>query len=566
MAAEPIHVEVDEDVPAIVDRLRHSRSDEIHLLLPARARFGQTRFNFQLLKQYSMRLGKRVAIVSPDPGVQRLAEESGFGAFKPAAWGSPPRSPLATPAGENRPTSPPLGGVRPRNPNLQQRARLLAASGPGAGPSGPLNGMPGAVPSGPAGARLGEPAAVGTRFGGIDRLGRPVPSVPGARIRIGSPRRLPVSLTALQPARYVLYGAAGLLLLAGILATVFYVPSARVTLVAQAQTLATPVDVTGAPESSAIHVRVANITKQASIAVQATGTKTTPGQLAVGEFVYVNACPDPLLVPNGQRLHSVTGAVFAQLGDVDVPPGRTASAPIKAVQSGQSGNVGAGQITSIDPNPYPCFSGTNQAPTAGGTDDQKQTVIQTSDIQNAKAQLEQQLRQPILDELGRGAQKGEKLAPSPIFVGDDFSTDHPVDDPSARFTATLKLTAEGDYYVSDEVDNYFAEQLKTKVPTNQQLTSNKVGANYSVSATQGGHLDFNGQAAGYVAPRLDINKVSGELVGKTSSQAREMLNKLPVRRVEIQQTPLPFPVLPFSSSRIYIDYVIDPAAAAPKPV
>jgi len=566
MAAEPIHVEVDEDVPAIVDRLRRSRSDEIHLVLPARARFGQTRFNFQLLKQYSMRLGKRVAIVSPDPGVQRLAEESGFGAFKPAAWGSPPRSPLAAPAVENRRTSLPIGGVRSRNPNMPQRARLNVASGPGDGPSGPPNGLLGAVPPGPAAARLGGPAPAGARVGGIDRLGRPVPSVPGARIRIGSPRRLPVGLTALQPARYVLYGAAGLLLLAGILATVFYVPSARVTLVAQAQTLSTPVDVTGAPEGSAIHVRVANITKQASITGQATGTKTTAGQVAVGEFVYVNACPDQLLVPNGQRLHSVTGAVFAQLGDVDVLPGRTASAAIKAVQSGQSGNVGAGQITGIDPNPYPCFSGTNQAPTAGGTDDQKQTVIQTSDIQSAKAQLEQQLRQPILDELGRGAQKGEKLAPSPIFVGDDFSTDHPVDDPSAKFTATLKVTAEGDYYVGDEVDSYFASQLKTKVPANQQLTSNKVGTNYSVSATQGGHLDFSGQAAGYVAPRLDINKVSGELVGKTSSQARDMLNKLPVRRVEIQQTPLPFPVLPFSSSRIYIDYVIDPAAAAPKPV
>jgi baseplate J-like protein len=567
MAAEPIHVEVDEDVPAIVDRLRHSRSDEIHLVLPARARFGQTRFNFQLLKQYSMRLGKRVAIVSPDPGVQRLAEESGFGAFKPAAWGSPPRSPLAAPAGENRPTSLPLGGVRPRNPNLPQRARLNVAPGPGAGPSGPPNGLPVTVPSGPAAARLGGPAPAGTRAGGIDRLGRPVPSVPGARIRIGSPRRLPVSLTALQPARYVLYGAAGLLLLAGILATVFYVPSARVTLVAQAQTLSTPVDVTGAPEGSAIHVRVANITKQASITGPATGTKTTPGQVAVGEFVYVNACNFDLDIPTGQRLHSVNGAVFAQLGDAVVPGhGGVVPVSVKAVQPGQNANVGAGQITGIDNNQYQCLTGTNQAPTAGGTDDQKQTVIQTSDIQSAKAQLEQQLRQPILDELGRGVQKGEKLAPSPIFVGDDFSTDHPVDDPSARFTATLKVTAEGDYYASDEVDNYFADQLKTKVPANQQLTSNKVGANYSVSATQGGHLDFNGQAVGYVAPRLDINKVSGELVGKTSSQARDMLNKLPVRRVEIQQTPLPFPVLPFSSSRIYIDYVIDPAAAAPKPV
>jgi len=404
---------------------------------------------------------------------------------------------------------------------------------------------------------------------GIDRLGRPVQSWRAAGIRIGAPRRLPVSLAALQPARYVLYGAAGLLLLAGILATVFYVPSARVTLVAQAQTLSTPVDVTAAPEGSAIHVRVATITKQSSVQAQATGTKTTGGQLAEGQFIYVNACPYDLMLPRGQRLISVSGVRFAQLEEAQVRSGQTVDVNIKAEQPGQSGNVGAGQITGIDKNPYSCLSGSNPAPTAGGTDDQKQTVIQTSDIQTARAVLEQQLRQPILDELGRGAQRGEKLVTgtnAPLFVSDEFSTDHPVDDPSAKFTATLKLTAEGDYYVSDDVDRYFADQLKTKVPANLQLTSNKVGANYSISATQGGHLDFKGQATGYVAPKLDTNKVSGQLVGKTSSQARDMLDRLPVRRVEIQQTPLPFPVLPFSSSRIYIDYVIDPAATAPKPV
>ncbi|HYW27596.1 MAG TPA: hypothetical protein VE953_25720, partial [Terriglobales bacterium] len=84
MAAEPIHVEPEDDVPAIIERIRRSTSDEVQLVLPSRARFGQSRFNFQLLRQYSTRLGKRVAIWSPDPAVQRMAEESAFGGFRPA--------------------------------------------------------------------------------------------------------------------------------------------------------------------------------------------------------------------------------------------------------------------------------------------------------------------------------------------------------------------------------------------------------------------------------------------------------------------------------------------------
>src|SRR5215467_5026676 len=155
MAAEPIHVEVDEDVPAIVDRLRHSRSDEIHLLLPARARFGESRFNFQLLKQYSMRLGKRVAIVSSDPGVQRLAEESGFGSF---------RLPEASIAA--RGTAP--SARQPGFPQSQSRLPTASTAGPRAAPPGP-----------------GGPAPNGGRFAGVGQLGRQLPlAVPGARIRI----------------------------------------------------------------------------------------------------------------------------------------------------------------------------------------------------------------------------------------------------------------------------------------------------------------------------------------------------------------------------------------------
>src|SRR5262245_1487198 len=123
MAAEPIHIEADDDVPAIIERIRRSTADEVHLVLPPYARFAQSRFNFQLLKQYSTRLGKRVAIWSPEPAVQRLAEESGFGAVRPQANGQParasasapgPGAPAAAPRMPNPGAPPPRG--RPQGP------------------------------------------------------------------------------------------------------------------------------------------------------------------------------------------------------------------------------------------------------------------------------------------------------------------------------------------------------------------------------------------------------------------------------------------------------------------
>src|ERR1700716_1825867 len=81
MATNPIYVETEEEIPEVVERIRRSVSEDTMLVLPMRSRIGQSRFNFQLLRNYSARLGKRVTVVCDDPAVQRMAAESGFAVF-----------------------------------------------------------------------------------------------------------------------------------------------------------------------------------------------------------------------------------------------------------------------------------------------------------------------------------------------------------------------------------------------------------------------------------------------------------------------------------------------------
>ncbi len=57
MTVDSIVVEADEDVPNVVERLRQVASEDVELVLPSRCRFAQSRFNFQLLRQYATRLG-----------------------------------------------------------------------------------------------------------------------------------------------------------------------------------------------------------------------------------------------------------------------------------------------------------------------------------------------------------------------------------------------------------------------------------------------------------------------------------------------------------------------------
>ena len=60
MATNPIYVESEEEIPELVERLRRYHGEDTMLVLPMRSRIGQSRFNFQLLRNYSARLGKRV--------------------------------------------------------------------------------------------------------------------------------------------------------------------------------------------------------------------------------------------------------------------------------------------------------------------------------------------------------------------------------------------------------------------------------------------------------------------------------------------------------------------------
>src|SRR5438034_405007 len=100
MAMNQIYVETEEEIPELVERLRRYHGEDTMLVLPMRSRIGQSRFNFQLLRNYSARLGKRVTVVCDDPAVQRMASESGFpvfGAVGPESEGIPSESEASSP-------------------------------------------------------------------------------------------------------------------------------------------------------------------------------------------------------------------------------------------------------------------------------------------------------------------------------------------------------------------------------------------------------------------------------------------------------------------------------------
>ena len=559
MAANPIFVETEEEIPAVIERIKSTEASEVPLVLPARSRFGQSRFNFQLLRDYAVRLGKRVAIISADPAVQRMAQESGFAAYRAVDHYTPfPESPEAP-----TPAAPLAPEPQPRLVEVVPDTAEVAPIAPA--PDAPASEVAAAAAPVPPPPVVQPPPKPPIRVV-PDDVTPPAPGGARPRIKVAAPKPLPSKLaTEVKPSRIVLYVGAGLILLVGLVAMVVYVPSAKVRLVADAKPFSTDAEIAAEPSKPPIKVRTATVTKQASASQKATGVKTIPGTVAKGTVSYSSRCPFILLVPNGQRLTAANGVQFAQQGDSgQLLPGQSVSVPVAAANPGANGNVGAGQISVIN-NAGPefgCLTVSNPQPTSGGADEQRKTVVSTADVDAVRSSLDQQLRRQATDDLARQVQGGEKLADPPVVATPEFITDHKVDDETGSFNATMKLTAEGAYYLADDVNRAFADALEKKVPADQQLTGNRPKVDSRVTAaTAGGHLTFRGTASGYVAPKIDLARVKAELPGKPTGRARTDLARLPVRSVEIQEYPLKLPIMPLAGSRIDLEYEVSPAPA-----
>lgn len=519
MAAQPIYIETEEEIPEVIERVRRTPSEDIPLVLPSRSRFGQSRFNFQLLRQYAQDMGKRISIISPDPAVQQMAEENGFRAFRAVEQ---------------------YGGVDHLD-------------------TGPGNA---AVPP-PASAPIVELPPART-------LPKPSAGAPAApRLLVKPPPRIPSKVaTEARPGRLLLYTGAGLMLIVGLVAGALYVPAATVTIKADATAFVSDVQVDAAPGQPPVRVRTVPVTKQASGGFKATGTKTTPGTVATGAATFNNTCdflgfnlPDGFRVAGG-------GQTFALKGSLGpLYKGQSASGPIVATAPGNAGNVGANVITTVINNPGNCLTVTNAAPTGGGADEKKEPQIQTSDIENARSSLEAQIRKDIGDELNKQTQTGEKLADVAIqYSPPDFSSDQPVGTVTGGFNATMKIAAEGAFYAPDDVQKAMSDLLAKKVPAGKQLTDNKVKTTYDIAnASGGGHLSFKGTASSFVAPKVDREHLKGLLAAQSVGGAKAQLSKLPIKTATIKQAPFALPFMPLSSSRITIVYEIDQVASTPSP-
>src|SRR5205814_6231290 len=151
-----------------------------------------------------------------------------------------------------------------------------------------------------------EPASAG-------RLTSAAAVVAGAASRVDAGSRVRVAMTApdrlitklaseSHPGRFLLYTGVGLVAIVAMLWTAAFVPSANVTLVAEARPFSQEADIVADPGKAPIRVRVANAPVSSSQGFKATGVKDTPAAGATGQVVFTDSCPFGFNIPTGQTV------------------------------------------------------------------------------------------------------------------------------------------------------------------------------------------------------------------------------------------------------------------------
>ena len=408
--ARYVYIEPDDEITDLVERIRDAggTGDELVFVLPARARVLQSVINLRLLQQYSRSFMRSSAIVSGDPRTQQLAAAAGFRAFASVA------------AYEH--------GIEA----IPAALPLDAGTDPGAGPAAVAPAAPG-PPVAPVYAGLDDD---------LDGPGAPAPATPRAPavadrpVRSAVPPRPARTAAAVTAAdrRRGLYVAAGALFRVGLLLLFLVAPTARVTVILEAQQVKEDgLTVQGTPDVGAAQQPLEVLTvagasdESATFDFKATGQKPVAATPAATQVQFRTDLASPIcmsisagtvVAESGTLKWAVSGAPpldtqtckppFAPpTGAYLVPAGSGNPGPpstplsVVAVTPGAAGNVAAGQVNQPDPAVNPCapsgspspgtgstlacdpskdFTVANPAAATGGADPKTLTVVQASDL------------------------------------------------------------------------------------------------------------------------------------------------------------------------------------------
>ena len=536
MQKDVIYIDVEDDITAIIGKVKSSKEKVVALVPPKRIGVLQSAVNLRLLKRAAEQGGKHLVLITNNQALLGLASSATIPVAKNLQ--SKPEVPEIAALsvdddddiidGEKLPV-----GDHAKTAESATRIPDSAVSDLDLDDDSSKKASPP-----PAGAKPIKPRS---------KNGAKVPNFSKFRKKI------------------VIFGGLGIALIIFLVWAIWFAP--RATVIIDARTsekevrIATTlgVDVTTNAEEGTLESTVQQDKKQASIDFDATGTKDV-GEKATGTVVFATNSISNLgtTIPAGTQLTSTSGQAYTttQAVTLNLSNYNGASVGIVAAASGEQYNGATGSMNGAPSGITAQLSGA----TGGGTTKSVKIVLQ-ADVQKAKQQLVAQNNDDVKKALA------SKFAKDITVIDSSFTVDagDPTAVPGIGEEATngkAKLTSETTYTLTgvnkSELDTYLRQALENTLTSKDQQRVYETGVKQAkfTGFKQGERTaTATVEATGQIGPKIDDEKIKEQVKGKRYGEIQADLKAIDgINDADTKFWPFWVSTVPGDANKIKIEF------------
>lgn len=542
MNKDIIYIDVEDDITAIIGKVKQSREKIVVLVPPKRIGVLQSAVNLRLLSRTTTQSGKHLVLITTNGALTALAAAAKI------------------PVAKNLQSKPEIGAAPDEDADIEED--IIDGS------QLPVGELARTADRGTAFTAVSPAVDEAVRENAAEEKGGRTAPVRSRPVRTKSGVKVP-NFDSFRK-KLLLIGAGGLVLIGFLVWAIFFAPRANVVIAAR--TTDTPVNArvtldpaaTTTLQEGLLKSTTKQTKKDQTVEFAATGKKDV-GNKATGSMKLTRTSPSatPVTVPAGTEF-TASGLTFvstqaatltSQLTPSGFDPG-SATVAVQATDIGDNYNLSARGYTSS-------VSGVNANGTdmAGGSK-KTVTVVSADDVQKATEQLAEQKTDDIKRDLAKqfdGAFvvvdqsfKIDQANPSSAPAVDQESTDG-----KARLTSsvTYSLSAVAKSELKMYLDDYFKAQLKDK--DDQRVYDNGSGeAKLSnISVVDGGKFGANLVASAKIGPKISDDEVKELAAGKRYGDIQASLEAIQgVESVDVEYSPFWVTSTPNDVKRISVEF------------
>ena len=542
MNKDIIYIDVEDDITAIIGKVKQSREKIVVLVPPKRIGVLQSAVNLRLLSRTTTQSGKHLVLITTNGALTALAAAAKI------------------PVAKNLQSKPEIGAAPDEDADIEED--IIDGS------QLPVGELARTADRGTAFTAVSPAVDEAVRENAAEEKGGRTAPVRSRPVRTKSGVKVP-NFDSFRK-KLLLIGAGGLVLIGFLVWAIFFAPRANVVIAAR--TTDTPVNArvtldpaaTTTLQEGLLKSTTKQTKKDQTVEFAATGKKDV-GNKATGSMKLTRTSPSatPVTVPAGTEF-TASGLTFvstqaatltSQLTPSGFDPG-SATVAVQATDIGDNYNLSARGYTSS-------VSGVNANGTdmAGGSK-KTVTVVSADDVQKATEQLAEQKTDEIIMELSKQFDgtfvvfehifKIDQANPSSAPAVDQESTDG-----KARLTSsvTYSLSAVAKSELKMYLDDYFKAQLKDK--DDQRVYDNGSGeAKLSnISVVDGGKFGANLVASAKIGPKISDDEVKELAAGKRYGDIQASLEAIQgVESVDVEYSPFWVTSTPNDVKRISVEF------------